>query len=428
MKETPVIVTGMGFCLPSAGPQPCRTKEQFWEIIRGGTDCTCVDANGVRAGFVAADDATLLTHIEGLSEKYFARYSALQRYALASVSEALGDAGLSRSAFDRDDIGVIATPVTVQTMYEALDGFMHIDLDRASVDEVKRVYHHMGLSAGRNDVSNVVGDYVQTRGSVFALACGCASGVVAAGVAIDKIRSGEWSLCLLVGSDAFDRQILRRSMHFKQALCGGMETDEQIRFASEPMRPYDERAAGVVFGTGAAALVLESAAHAAARRAPNTYGELVRQRLGRGANATAIALDTSGVQVVTAVRRACEGVVDIDRVEYVNGGAQGDKVFNSIEGRAMAALYGPAVTNLRVSSQEGCFGHAGGCVGNVGLAATLLMMQRGYLCPTANCEKVDPVCGFDPLPGRGVPRKVEWALSLNYQAAGIAAATLLRAA
>jgi 3-oxoacyl-[acyl-carrier-protein] synthase II len=79
-----------------------------------------------------------------------------------------------------------------------------------------------------------------------------------------------------------------------------------------------------------------------------------------------------------------------------------------------------------MTSQEACFGHNGAPAGCVGVALSLLMMQRGQVCPTANCEEPADGLPFDPVPGTSSrPLDFDYALTCNYQIGGVKSVILV---
>lgn len=57
------------------------------------------------------------------------------------------------------------------------------------------------------------------------------------------------------------------------------------------------------------------------------------------------------------------------------------------------------------------------------------MMQRGEVCPTANCEQPDADLPFDPVPGmRTRTLDFDCALNLTHQVGGVRNAILVGAA
>ncbi|MEU6973918.1 ketoacyl synthase, partial [Kitasatospora aureofaciens] len=139
-----------------------------------------------------------------------------------------------------------------------------------------------------------------------------------------------------------------------------------------------------------------------------------------------LASDENGASLVAAVRKCLGDRWDVGQIPYIHGGSDGDVVVTAFEANAAKQLYGDGVTDLLMTSQEACFGHNGAPAGALGVALTLLMLEQGEVCPTANCEEpADNVC-FDPVPGIHTrPIEFDYALTLNYQIGGVKSAILL---
>jgi 3-oxoacyl-[acyl-carrier-protein] synthase II len=113
-------------------------------------------------------------------------------------------------------------------------------------------------------------------------------------------------------------------------------------------------------------------------------------------------------------------------VPYIHGASDGESTVTEAECHAIRAVYGPATTGLKVTSQEACFGHNGAPAGCLGVALTLLMLGHGQVCPTANCEQPLPGLPFDPVPGtRPVPLDFSCALNITFQVGGASTVILL---
>jgi 3-oxoacyl-(acyl-carrier-protein) synthase len=84
----------------------------------------------------------------------------------------------------------------------------------------------------------------------------CASGAFAVEVAAQRIQSGQADAMIVVGGEAFDTAV--RLEWFRRL---------DLYAHDEYMRPFDAESSGFYVGEGAAAIVLESAEHAAGRGA-----------------------------------------------------------------------------------------------------------------------------------------------------------------
>jgi acyl carrier protein len=188
---------------------------------------------------------------------------------------------------------------------------------------------------------------------------------------------------------------------------------QQLPSFDRLMRPYDRRAGSVNFGEGSATLILESREHAA-RRGAAGYALMLSAAMARDGLAHPLASDETGIGLVTAVRRCLGSRWSIRDVAYVHGASDGDAMVTAFECNAIRQLYGPAAGGLLMTSQEACFGHNGAPAGCLGVGLTALMMRRGEVCPTTNCE--DPADGlpFDPVPGtKARPLDFGYALNLD---------------
>ncbi|HKC27755.1 MAG TPA: hypothetical protein VKB75_07065, partial [Jatrophihabitans sp.] len=170
-------------------------------------------------------------------------------------------------------------------------------------------------------------------------------------------------------------------------------------------------------------LVLESREHAE-QRGCRSYGQILSTAVTRSGLPHPLASDDTGGGLVSAVRTCLSDQWRVDEIPYVHGANDGGAA--TVESNAIRQLYGDAAGDLLMSSQEACFGHNGAPVGALGVALTLLMMERRQVCPTANCEQPEPGLPFDPVPGTTTrPLDFDYALTLSYQIGGVQSAILV---
>lgn len=102
------------------------------------------------------------------------------------------------------------------------------------------------------------------RGAAIGYACACASAAVAIGEALHALRAGRLDLAIVGGSEAPLAISIMGAWHAMRVLAPvGDAGNEPSRAVC---RPFAADRAGFALGEGAAALVLESEAHARARR------------------------------------------------------------------------------------------------------------------------------------------------------------------
>jgi 3-oxoacyl-[acyl-carrier-protein] synthase I len=157
-------------------------------------------------------------------------------------------------------------------------------------------------------------------------------------------------------------------------------------------RPYDANRDGFVIAGGAGVLVLEELERAKARGA-RIYGELV------GYGATSDGFDMvapSGDGAVRCMRRALEGNdgKGVGRVGYINPHGTATPVGDKVEIDAIREVFGKDMPPI--ASTKSLTGHSLGAVGVQEAIFSLLMMNNGFVCASANIDTLDP--DFEGVP------------------------------
>ncbi len=166
------------------------------------------------------------------------------------------------------------------------------------------------------------------------------------------------------------------------ALAPALDRPERI------CRPYDRARQGTVVSEGAGILVLESLDHAEQRGAP-----ILAEVIGYGsANDGAGMFEPTGRGLKRAIDLALESAGTDGRVQidYINPHGAGTKIGDPVEVRVIREVF--AAFPPLVSSTKPLNGHSLGAAGAHEAILTLLMLQHGFVVPTANLEQVDPEC------------------------------------
>lgn len=427
-KARDVMVTGMGFCLPGQ-TAPTLTAADLWHIAANGA--TCLVAEDIFYGSVKLTDDLFEARLPGLPDFFARHYTAAHRYGLVSLIEACADAQLDVWRGDLTDAAVLAGRGGVDANIRSYLSVLEADPSATSALDAMELFVAAEQAITPSDVALVQAAITRSSGPCFTVSCGCASSAVQIGVARRLIASGDVDLAVVTGVDVFNVELIG---NIQSLLRGAQATYDAIRSDDMPemlpsfeslMRPYDRRADCINHGEGSATVVLESREHAA-RRGAHAYGQVLTTATTRDGLANPLACDDTGRELVSAVHKCLGDRWRIEDIPYVHGGSDGNVVVTAFESNAVKQLYGPAVTRLLMTSQEGCFGHNGAPAGCLGVALTLLMMQQGQVCPTANCEEPADGLLFDPVPGtRTRPLDFDYALSFNYQVGGVKNAILL---
>lgn len=279
-----------------------------------------------------------------------------------------------------------------------------------------------GHAAGRPVLRLLLGQQVSSPGEAVARACGCtgpvetvssacASGTLALGRALDALRAGEVDVALAGGADSLCR-----------ITYGGFNALRSVDEA--PCRPFRRDRGGLSIGEGGAVLVLETAAHAAARGA-----RPLAALTGAGASSDATHMTAPHPEGQGAARALTAALEDAgvapEEIVFVNAHGTGTALNDVAEWRALAAVFGAGAGRLPVTSTKGAVGHLLGSAGAVEAAATVLDLAAGAVHPTPGGGEVDPAAPVDLV--TGVPRRLDRhgpAVSLNLAFGGCNAAVV----
>jgi 3-oxoacyl-[acyl-carrier-protein] synthase-1 len=153
-------------------------------------------------------------------------------------------------------------------------------------------------------------------------------------------------------------------------------------------RAYDKDRDGFVIAGGAGVLVLEELEHAKARGA-KIYAEVA----GYGATSDGydmVAPSGEGAQrCMKMALETCKAPVD-----YINPHATATPVGDAKEIEAIRAVFGDKCPPI--SATKSLTGHSLGAAGVQEAIYSLLMMQNGFICESANIENLDP--DFEGMP------------------------------
>jgi 3-oxoacyl-[acyl-carrier-protein] synthase II len=428
-RRNDAVVTGVGLCLPGL-LQPVFTADDLWEVASNGSSCLVRDE--VYYGSVNLSPDMFAERLPDVPPFFSRHYTDAHRYGLVSFAEACSDAGLDTRAGDLGEAAILVGRGGVDANVGSYLSVLGASPENTSALDAMELFVAAEQAVTPSDVALVQAALSRSNGPCYTVSCGCASSAVQIGAALRLIAAREVDVAVVTGVDVFNKKLIE---NIQRLLQGSQQAYEAVRSDGMPdllpsfsalMRPYDQRAECINHGEGSATVILESREHAV-RRGARIYAQVLSQAMTRDGLANPLAADETGRELVAAARKSIAGHCRIDDVRYVHGGSDGNVVVTAFEANAVRELYGPAASRLLMTSQEGCFGHNGAPSGSLGVALTSLMLQRGEVCPTTNCEIPDVKLPFDPVPGtRTRPLDFEYALSFNYQVGGVKSAILLR--
>jgi 3-oxoacyl-[acyl-carrier-protein] synthase-1 len=153
-------------------------------------------------------------------------------------------------------------------------------------------------------------------------------------------------------------------------------------------RAYDKDRDGFVIAGGAGVLVLEELEHAKARGA-KIYAEIA------GYGATSDGHDMVAPSGEGAMRCMRMALADVKTpIDYINPHATSTPIGDIKEIEAIREVFGANIPPI--SATKSLTGHSLGAAGVQEAIYSLLMMNNGFICESANIENIDPA--FEDIP------------------------------
>jgi len=309
-----------------------------------------------------------------------------------AMDQAIRDAGLEEGDIVSERTGIImgSGGPSTRAIVRAADTAREKDPKKVGPFEVPK-----GMCSGP---SAALATAFQIRGVNYSISSACATSAHCIGNAAEQIQWGKQDLMFAGGCEELDWTL---SVLFDA--MGAMSTG----FNGAPAkasRAYDKKRDGFVIAGGAGVVVLEELQRAKSRGA-RIYGEVA------GYGATSDGFDMvapSGEGAVRCMRSAMQGFdgQGVGRVDYINPHGTGTPVGDQREIDAIRQVFGKDIPPI--SSTKSLTGHSLGAVGVQEAIFSLLMMNNGFICESANIEELDPE--FADVP---IVRKREDNLNLN---------------
>lgn len=219
-------------------------------------------------------------------------------------------------------------------------------------------------------------------GPSYAVHTACSTGLVAAHLASQSLLVGECDLAL-AGSVA---------LNIPQA-AGYLHTPDGILSPDGHCRPFDNQAAGTLFGSGVGMVALKRLEDA--MRDDDTIYAVIRGSAtnndgSRKASFTAPAVQGQTNVILDALTMAN---VDADSLGYVEAHGTGTALGDPIELRALSQAFQQSTERRQfcgIGSLKSNMGHLDAAAGVAGLIKTALMLKHGTLPPTLHFQEPNP--------------------------------------
>jgi 3-oxoacyl-[acyl-carrier-protein] synthase-1 len=294
-----------------------------------------------------------------------------------AMEQAIRDAGLEERDISHEMTGIImgSGGPSTRAIVEAADV--------ARSKGPKRVGPFAVPKAMSSTASATLATWFKIKGVNYSISSACATSNHCIGNAMETIQIGKQDLIFAGGCEELDWTL---SVLFDAMAAMSSKYNQMPGKAS---RAYDVDRDGFVIAGGAGVLVLEELEHAKARGA-RIYAELA------GYGATSDGHDMvapSGEGAVRCMRMALKDVkVPID---YINPHATSTPIGDIKEIEAIREVFGDKCPPI--SATKSLTGHSLGAAGAQEAIYSLLMMNNGFICESANIENLDPAFADMPI-------------------------------
>jgi 3-oxoacyl-[acyl-carrier-protein] synthase-1 len=221
------------------------------------------------------------------------------------------------------------------------------------------------------------------KGINYSISSACSTSAHCIGNAAEMIQWGKQDIMFAGGGEELDWTL---SVLFDAMGAMSSNFNDAPEKAS---RAYDAKRDGFVIAGGAGVLVLEELGRARSRGA-KIYGELC----GFAANSDGYDMvQPSGEGAARCMRLAMQGLDS--KIDYINPHATSTPIGDLKEIEAVRSVFGSKVPLL--SATKSLTGHSLGAAGAQEAIYSLLMMNNGFVCESANIEELDPAFADMPI-------------------------------
>jgi 3-oxoacyl-[acyl-carrier-protein] synthase I len=387
-----VVITGLGI-VSSIG----NNAQEVTASLHDARSGIVAAEDYIRLGFRSQVHGSLKIDLDEVVDRRARRFQGDGAgYCWVAMNQAIADAGLEQHDVSNPRTGLIVGsggPSTKAIVAAA-------DITRQN-HSPKRIGPFAVPKAMSSTVSANLSTWFKTKGYNYSISSACSTSANCIGNAFELVQWGKQDMMFAGGGEELDWTL---SELFDA--MGAMSS----KFNASPQnasRAYDKNRDGFVISGGGGILVLEELEHAKARGA-RIYAELV----GYGASADgADMVAPSGEGAVRCMKLALANVKG--PIDYINPHATSTPVGDIPEINAIREVFGDSTPPI--SATKSLTGHSQGAAGVHEAIYTLLMMQSGFICESANIVELDPaVAGANIVRHRIDNAKIDTALSNSF--------------
>ncbi len=369
-----VVVTGMG--IVSSIGNDCREVTDSLRVGRSGITFADTYADmGFRSHVHGSIKLDLDERLDRKIRRFMGDGAA---YNYIAMEEAIADSGLTPADVSHERTGLVMGSGGPSTSNQVLAA------DLAREKSPKRVGPYMVPRCMSSTNSANLATAYKIKGHSYSISSACSTSAHCVGNGAELIQTGKQDIVFAGGGE---------ELHWSLTVLFDAMGALSSKYNDTPeraSRAYDKDRDGFVISGGGGAVVLEELEHAKARGA-KIYGELV----GYGATSDgADMVAPSGEGGLRCMRLAMQGLGNTP-VDYINTHATSTPVGDCIELDSIREIFGADMP--KISATKSLTGHSQGATGVHEVIYSLLMMNNGFICASANIETLDPEAEGMPI-------------------------------
>src|SRR5271156_6293834 len=370
-----VVITGMGI-VSSIGNNTQEVLSSLHEARSGISRAEKYAELGFRSQVQGAPTLDPAGVIDRRAMRFLGEGAAWNHVAM---EQAIQDAGLEPSDVSNVRTGIImgSGGPSTRAIVEAAD--------TARTKGSKRVGPFAVPKAMSSTASATLATWFKIKGVNYSISSACATSNHCIGNAYETIQVGKQDMIFAGGCEELDWTL---SVLFDAMGALSSKFNDTPTKAS---RAYDADRDGFVISGGAGGLVLEELDHPKERGA-KIYAEVA------GYGATSDGADMRAPPGEGAARCMKMALANVKPpVDYINPHATSTPIGDLKEIEAIREVFGAGDKCPPISATKSLTGHSQGATGVHEAIYSMLMMNSGFICESANIEKLDPAFADMPI-------------------------------